>query len=71
MDFLKKVVNATEKAVKTTENMIKKRSIQPLICPLDEDLVGDSTTGSGSAFFHGYLLINVYEARNLPDMESW
>ena len=64
MDFLKK---AFKSGAKATETLVKQKSIQPLLCPVDEDL----SPTSGSAFLHGYLLINIYAAKDLPDMESW
>ena len=30
-----------------------------------------SVQGSGQTFLHGYLVIHVREARNIPDMENW
>ena len=64
MDFLKK---AFKSGAKATETLIKQKSIQPLLCPVDEDF----SPTSGCAFLHGYLLINIYAAKDLPDMESW
>jgi len=31
----------------------------------------NSVSGEGSTFLHGYLIIHVNEARNIPDMENW
>jgi len=31
----------------------------------------NSVVGTGQTFLHGYLIIHIREARNIPDMENW
>merc|ERR1719474_2612095 len=30
-----------------------------------------SVSGNGETFLHGYLIIKIIEARDIPDMENW
>ncbi len=36
-----------------------------------EAVVAGGTNFEGQTFLHGHLLLEVREARNLPDMEGW
>ena len=64
MNFLKKALGSIQRKVGDVVDSFDDDEEE------EEDSHQDST-GGGGGMLHGHLFIDIFSAKNLPDMESW